>query len=111
VGGEVRVVAQIVPVLDDEELVARAVTGDAAAFADLVGRYRQPVQQMITRVLGDATEAEEIAQDVFVRAYTHLASFIPGRSFRTWLLAIAHHRAIDQRRRRALRGRLLVPLS
>jgi len=53
-------------------------------------------------MLGNAAEAEEAAQEAFLRAYTHLRSYDPQRPFRSWLMAIASHYCIDQLRRRRL---------
>jgi RNA polymerase sigma-70 factor (ECF subfamily) len=93
------------PVLDDDILVARAVAGDKAAFAMLVERYRRQVSALAFRYLGDATEADDAAQETFVRAYVNLATYRPGTKFASWLLAITVHWCVDQRRRQACRAR------
>jgi len=84
----------------DPALVARTLAGDDAAFDELLARYRKPVLNFAYRLLGDATEAEDVAQDAFVRAYRHLADYHPRRQFSTWLFAIARHAAIDRLRYR-----------
>ena len=83
----------------DEQLVARALDGDKAAFTALVERYRQPVHALAKRMLHQPADAEDAAQETFVRAYVRLASFRPGSNFRAWLLAITAHWCIDQLRR------------
>jgi RNA polymerase sigma-70 factor, ECF subfamily len=88
------------PELDDGELVGRILGGDAEAFAPLVDRYKRTVYNLSYRMLGGACDAEDAAQEVFIRAYTQLGSFERGRKFSTWLLAIASHYCIDQLRRR-----------
>src|SRR5437764_678889 len=90
----------IVEALSDAELVELVLAGEQDAFAVLVVRYKDAVQNLAYRMLSNATEAEDVTQEVFVRAYTQLATYKPAHKFSTWLLAIASHLAIDQRRRR-----------
>jgi RNA polymerase sigma-70 factor (ECF subfamily) len=80
--------------------VQAALRGDQTAFADLVSRYQTAVYNMAYRMLGDATEAEDAAQEVFVRAWNQLHTFQQERRFSTWLLSIASHHCIDMLRRR-----------
>jgi RNA polymerase sigma-70 factor, ECF subfamily len=84
----------------DRAAVAAALRGDQAAFADLVSRYQSAVYNMAYRMLGDPTEAEDAAQEVFVRAWNQLHTFQMDKRFSTWLLSIASHYAIDLLRRR-----------
>ena len=76
--------------------------GDAAAFTRLVEAYQKPVYNLAYRMLGDSAEAEEAAQEVFLRAYTQLSTYQPGYKFSSWLLSIASHYCIDLLRRRRL---------
>jgi RNA polymerase sigma-70 factor, ECF subfamily len=80
--------------------VQRALAGDQAAFGDLVQRYQSAVYNLAYRMLGDPTEAEDAAQEVFVRAWNQLHTFQQDKRFSTWLLSIASHHAIDMLRRR-----------
>ena len=80
--------------------MARA--GDQSAFGRLVIAYQTPVYNLAYRMLGNAAEAEEAAQETFLRAYTHLRSYDPQRPFRSWLLSIASHYCIDRLRRRRI---------
>ncbi len=80
--------------------------GDQRAFAQLVEVYKRPVYNLAYRMLGNAADAEDAAQETFLRAYAQLRSYDPQRKFSTWLLSIAAHYAIDQLRRRRLE---LVP--
>jgi RNA polymerase sigma-70 factor (ECF subfamily) len=73
---------------DDPELVRRAQKGDADAFAVLVGRHQQFAYNLALRALGDAHEAEDAAQDAFVRAWMALPNFRGQSQFRTWLYRI-----------------------
>jgi RNA polymerase sigma-70 factor (ECF subfamily) len=84
----------------DRLAVQAALRGDQAAFADLVTRYQSAVYNLAYRMLGDPTEAEDAAQEVFVRAWNQLHTFQPERRFSTWLLSIASHYCIDLLRRR-----------
>jgi RNA polymerase sigma-70 factor (ECF subfamily) len=84
----------------DRLLVQAALKGDQFAFGELVTRYQSAVYNMAYRMLGDPTEAEDAAQEVFVRAWNQLHTFQLDRRFSTWLLSIASHYSIDLLRRR-----------
>ncbi len=87
----------------DETLwVMRARRGDESAFSQLVEAYQRPVFNLCYRMLGDAVEAEDAAQETFIRAYTRLASYDPNRKFSSWMLAIASHYCIDRLRQRRM---------
>ncbi len=85
-----------------EELrwIEAAIEGDHAAFAQLIERYKTPVYSLAYRMLGSASDAEDAAQEIFVRSYTKLASFDKTRKFSTWLLSIGSNYCIDILRRR-----------
>jgi RNA polymerase sigma-70 factor (ECF subfamily) len=74
--------------------------GDSAAFFNIVDVYQQPVYNLCYRMLGDAAEAEDGAQETFLRAYTKLHTYNPARKFSSWLFSIASHYCIDRLRRR-----------
>jgi RNA polymerase sigma-70 factor (ECF subfamily) len=82
--------------------VMRARHGDEGAFSQLVEAYQRPVFNLCYRMLGDAVEAEDAAQETFIRAYTRLASYDPNRKFSSWILAIASHYCIDRLRQRRM---------
>jgi len=84
----------------DPQLARRASAGDNEAFAELLTRYQRPVLNFVYRLLGDAAEAEDVAQEVFVRAYRHWAEYDPCRKVSTWLFAMARNAAIDRLRYR-----------
>ncbi|HEX7736799.1 MAG TPA: sigma-70 family RNA polymerase sigma factor [Ktedonobacteraceae bacterium] len=94
--------------LSDVMLVEQTLGGKQEAFAVLVERYKDAVQNLAYRMLSNVTEAEDVTQEVFVRAYTQLATYKPQHKFSTWLLSIASHLAIDQLRRRRF---LALPLE
>jgi RNA polymerase sigma-70 factor (ECF subfamily) len=88
-------------VSDEEKLwVAQARQGDDKAFSRLVEAYQRPVFNVCYRMLGDPAEAEDAAQETFIKAFTRLDSYDPNRKFSSWLLAIASHYCIDRLRRR-----------
>src|SRR5919202_6872667 len=88
------------PLGDELEWIEAAQRGDQDAFARLVEAYKQPVYNIAYRMLGNAAEAEDAAQEVFLRAYLKLASYDRERRFSSWLLAIASNYCIDVLRRR-----------
>jgi len=84
--------------VDDAELVSRARGGDAAAFGALVDRHRHAVYRAALAVLRSHADAEDAAQEAFVKAYRQLRGFRGDSSFKTWLLTIAWREAINRRR-------------
>ncbi|MEO7022292.1 MAG: sigma-70 family RNA polymerase sigma factor [Ktedonobacteraceae bacterium] len=97
-----------VEAFSDTDLVSLVLGGQQEAFAVLIERYKDAVQNLAYRMLSNVTEAEDVTQEVFVRAYTQLATYKPTHKFSTWLLSIASHLAIDQLRRRRF---LALPLE
>lgn len=88
---------------DEIVWLKQARQGDKLAFGRLVEAYQGPVYNMAYRMLNDAREAEEAAQEVFIRVYTRLDSYDPKRKFSTWVLSITSNYCIDLlRKRRAL---------
>jgi len=86
----------------DAELVASALRGSEDAFRDLVLRFERPIYALILRMVHDSQTAEDLAQEVFVKAYRHLASYDPRRKFASWLFKVAHNTTIDHLRRAQL---------
>jgi RNA polymerase sigma-70 factor (ECF subfamily) len=82
----------------DDELVALAREGDTAAFDELVARHQAAAYRAALAALRNAEDAEEVAQDAFVRAWRNLHRFRGESAFRTWLLTIVWNRAISRRR-------------
>ena len=88
----------------DDSLAARIRDGDDAALTELMDRYKRPILNFVYRLLGNASEADDVAQEVFVRAYQNIRKFRPGTArFSTWLFQIARNAAIDHLRKRARR--------
>ncbi len=83
----------------DSELVSQCQNGDPAAFEQLVGRYQDRVFNLVYRLAGHYQEAQDITQDVFLRALEHIGSFRQQAQVYTWLFRIAVNLAISRRRR------------
>ena len=81
--------------------IEQALGGDRAAFGQLVRAYERPVYNLTYRMLGNPAEAEDAAQETFLRAYSKLATYQPERKFVNWLLSIASHYCIDRLRRKS----------
>ncbi len=82
----------------DEEWMRRLQTGDDAALAPLMARWEVPVKRFIFRIIGNTAEAEDLAQEVFVRIYTKRASYRLGAKFSTWCFSIAANQAKNRLR-------------
>ena len=87
-----------------DDLVRRAQDGSPAAFEALVARYGSPLYNFLLRRAASAEDAEEIAQDAFVRAWQRLSSYDPRWSFSTWLFTLARRIAATRGRSREPRG-------
>jgi RNA polymerase sigma-70 factor (ECF subfamily) len=94
-----------------ETLVARARDGDLAAFERLVSHYQDRVYNYVLRMIYDPVEAQDVAQETFVRAWQGLPRFRGASSFQTWLYRIASNLAIDAARSRKRRGLMTVSLD
>jgi len=83
----------------DLALVERVLNNDLAAFEQLVARYQNKIIGYAARMLNDPVEAEDVAQETFIKAYRSLASFRGESSFSTWLYRIATNLCIDRVRK------------
>ncbi len=84
--------------MDESTLVRHAANGDAAAWEPLVLAHQEAVFRLSYLLLGDPDDAEDIAQETFLRAWNHLKRFDPTRPLRPWLLSIASNLASNRRR-------------
>jgi len=86
--------------LSDEEVVRRVLDGETALFEIIMRRYNQRLYRIARGILRDDAEAEDVMQDAYVRAYSHLSQFAGRSQFSTWLSRIAIHEALARARRR-----------
>jgi RNA polymerase sigma-70 factor (ECF subfamily) len=92
----------MLPNLDpDAALMLRVKQGDTTAFTELVEKYKQPVMNLAYRTVRDATEAEDLAQNVFVQVYKSAARYKSTAKFSTWLFTIARNLCLNEIRRRS----------
>ena len=85
--------------IEDSELIVRALDGSESAYRGLVERYQRPIYSLLLRMVRDAALAEDLAQEVFVKAIRALHTFDRRRQLSSWLFKIAHNTAIDHLRR------------
>ena len=88
----------------DVALVQRAKQGDVEAFARLSARYKDKIRNYVARLCGDPPEAEDLTQEVFIRAFVAMRRFRGTATFQTWLYKIATNIALDALRRRRRAG-------
>ena len=113
-GGGVSLEQQVHNVAEPEAadvLVERARRGDAAAYGGLVARYQEVAFRLAYVLLGDAGEAEDAAQEGFIKAFYALQRFRNGAAFRPWLLEIVGNQARNQRRAGGRRAALALRAS
>ncbi len=96
---------------DEAALIARSQTGDANAFNRLVAGYHDRIYQLAYRMTGNHADAQDVAQDAFIKAYMALREFRAQAAFSTWLHRIAVNVAVDMLRRRGTRPGPLTDLE
>ncbi|MDE2019850.1 MAG: sigma-70 family RNA polymerase sigma factor [Patescibacteria group bacterium] len=79
----------------DNVLIRKSIKGDQTAFAELLNRYLSPVYKFAYQYVRNGADAEDIAQEAFVRAWKHLKSFDTTKNFKTWIFTIAKNAALD----------------
>src|SRR5881398_3204044 len=89
------------PTDPDAALMLRVKRGDTDAFAALVDKYKQPVMNLVCRMVRDTTEAEDLAQNVFVQVYKSAYRYKVSAKFTTWLFTIARNLCLNEIRRRS----------
>jgi RNA polymerase sigma-70 factor (ECF subfamily) len=99
----------IATTFDEAALVTRAKEGDAAAFAELVNHYERRVFRMAKQITQNDEDAEDVLQETFLKAYSHLDDFQGNSKFYTWLVRIAVNEALMKLRKR--RSDKTVPLD
>ena len=88
----------------EAELVAAAQAGAPAAFSRLVERHQQAVRGFLRRLSGSHADADDLAQEAFVTAWSRIGGFRQGESLRAWLCGIAYRKWMTHRRGEARRG-------
>src|SRR5438067_8537695 len=86
--------------LSDEEVVARVIAGETALFEIIMRRHNQRLYRVARAVLKNDSEAEDVMQDAYVRAFRNLSQFEGRAKFSTWLTRIAVHEALSRKQRR-----------
>ena len=84
----------------DMQLIEACLNGDEDCFSELVGRYKNLVYSIILRQTKDSEEANDLAQDVFLKAYKNLNKYTPEFKFSTWIMRITSNHIIDQHRKK-----------
>ncbi|HEV8572213.1 MAG TPA: sigma-70 family RNA polymerase sigma factor [Actinomycetota bacterium] len=97
--------------LEDAELIERARRGDTGSYGELVRRYQEVAVRTAYVVAGNAADAEEAAQEAFVKAYRALVRFRGDAPFRPWLLAIVANEARNRRRAAGRQAALALRVS
>jgi RNA polymerase sigma factor (sigma-70 family) len=88
--------------LNDNEIISKVLSGDHQAYAGLVSRYQSYVFTLTLRMVKSREDAEEVAQDVFIKAYKYLADFKGASKFTTWLYTIVNNTCISFLRKKKL---------
>ncbi|MCU0619016.1 MAG: sigma-70 family RNA polymerase sigma factor [Gemmatimonadaceae bacterium] len=88
--------------LPDADLVARALDGRDEAYRELIRRYERPVFSLVYRMVRDREQAEDLAQETFIKVLNNIEKYSPEFKFSSWILKIANNLAIDALRRRRL---------
>lgn len=86
--------------MSDEGVVKQVLAGEITLFEIIMRRYNRRLYRAARAILGDDGEAEDVVQDAYVRAFTHLNQFVGQAKFSTWLTKIAVHEALARVRRR-----------
>ncbi len=90
------------PQTTDKDLIAAVLEGDQEKFSELVNRYQGRLVNYLYRLLRDYGEANDLAQEVFLKVYRALDRYNPKYKFSTWLFRVAQNAAIDEIRKRRL---------
>ena len=88
--------------LNDNEIISKVLNGDHQAYAGLVNRYQNYVFTLTLRIVKNREDAEEVAQDIFIKAYRYLADFKGASKFTTWLYTIVNNTCISFLRKKKL---------
>lgn len=85
--------------MTDYELITQILNGDKDLFVELVRRYKKLVYSVVVRMVNDRDEADDLAQEIFVKIYRNLDKYYPDYKFSTWIIRISTNHVIDYRRK------------
>lgn len=85
---------------DEKHIIRRILNGETALYEYFLNTYGQQVFSLIVRIVSNQEDAEELTQDVFLKAFQHLESFKGSSSFSTWIYSIAYNTAISNARKK-----------
>ena len=88
--------------LNEQDLIRSILDGNTQSFSVLLKRYQRPIHALIRQIVSNREDAEELTQDVFIKAFRKLDSFKGGSSLSTWLYRIAWNTAISETRKKRL---------
>lgn len=99
--------------LSDQQLIADYLKGDEKALEVLVSRYLKPIYSLAYRYAGNVQDAEDVSQEIFVKAWRHLKKFDRRRNFKTWIFSIAKNTCLDflKKTRTAAGGQKTIPFA
>jgi RNA polymerase sigma-70 factor (ECF subfamily) len=92
----------VITVQEENQLIDRVLAGDERCYADLVDHYKRYAFTIALKVVGDRSEAEEVAQDAFIKAYHYLKGFNRTARFSTWLYRIVFNTAVSYKRKKKI---------
>lgn len=96
---------------DDSDLVQRALARDACSFRTIMKKHNQRLYRIARSIIGNESEAEDIVQEAYVRAFTHLDGFHGQSSLATWLTRIVINETLGRLRKRRRRTMVVVPMG
>jgi len=83
-------------VYSDEEIVKKVIAGDKLAYENIIERYQAKLVRYVSYLLKDNTEAEDVVQDTFIKAYMNLNSLNLSKKFSSWIYRIAHNESVNK---------------
>jgi RNA polymerase sigma factor (sigma-70 family) len=87
-----------------QELIQRALTGDQGAFTQLLNQHKRLAYQLALNIVKDATEADDLVQESFIKAFASLSRYNPQYAFTTWLCKIVTNHCLDHLRRKKIKA-------
>lgn len=86
--------------LSDHELIQKVLQGEVDLYSQIISRYKNRIYFMLYRMIGHAQDAQDLTQEVFIKAYYHLEDYQPTNTFTSWLIRIAANHCLDELRKR-----------